>query len=311
MKKFTRRDFIKTSITGTIAAGSGFISKPAELFAGDGKPELIPLGKSGVTVSRIAFGTGTRGWELESDQTRLGMKKFIELSEYVYDKGIIFFDVADIYGSHTYLREALKIIPRDKLIIMSKVWNRKTDWMEVKSISAALDRFRKEIGTDYLDIVLLHCMVSPNWPEEDKKWCDDLSEAKQKGIIRTHGISCHDLGALKAAAASDWVEVLLARINHTGARMDGPPEKVMPLLKQAHDRGAGVIGMKIFGCGELIEEDQRQKSLEYVWGSGNVDAMTIGIENSSQVDDNIRPMTHEEWAAWIEGQVGVEKMEEV
>jgi aryl-alcohol dehydrogenase-like predicted oxidoreductase len=287
MKKFTRRDFIKTSIAGTIAAGSGLISKPAGLFAGGKNPGLIQLGKSGITVSRIAFGTGSHGWEKESDQTRLGMKKFIELSEYVYDKDIIFFDVADIYGSHTYLREALKIIPREKVIIMSKVWNRKNDWMKIENIPTALDRFRKEIGTDYLDIALLHCMVSPNWLEEDKKWRDDLSEAKQKGVIRTHGVSCHDIGALKAAAASDWVEVLLARINPKGIRMDGPPEKVMPLLKQAHDRGAGVIGMKIFGCGELIEESERQKSLEYVWGSGNVDAMTIGIENSSQVDDNL------------------------
>jgi predicted aldo/keto reductase-like oxidoreductase len=215
------------------------------------------------------------------------MKKFIELSEYVYDKDIIFFDVADIYGSHTYLREALKIIPREKVIIMSKVWNRKNDWMKIENIPTVLDRFRQEIGTDYLDIALLHCMVSPNWLEEDKKWRDDLSEAKQKGIIRTHGVSCHDIGALKAAATSDWVEVLLARINHKGARMDGPPEKVMPVLKQAHDRGAGVIGMKIFGCGDLVEESERQKSLEYVWGSGNVDAMTIGIENTSQIDDNI------------------------
>jgi len=287
MKKFTRRDFIKTSIAGTIAAGSGLINKPAGLIAGGKNPGLIKLGKSGITVSRIAFGTGSHGWKKESDQTRLGLNKFIELSEYVYDKDIIFFDVADIYGSHTFLRDALKIIPREKVIIMSKVWNRKNDWMNVENIPTALDRFRKEIGTDYLDIALLHCMVSPNWLEEDKKWRDDLSEAKQKGIIRTHGVSYHDIGALKAAAASDWVEVLLARINPKGIRMDGPPEKVMPLLKQAHDRGAGVIGMKIFGCGELVKESERQKSLEYVWGSGNVDAMTIGIENTSQVDDNL------------------------
>ncbi len=287
MKKFTRRDFIKTSIAGTIAAGSGLISKPAGLFAGGKNPGLIKLGKSGITVSRIAFGTGTDGWKNESDQTRLGLNKFIELSEYVYDKDIIFFDVADIYGSHTYLREALKIIPREKVIIMSKVWNRKNDWMKVENVPKALDRFRKEIGTDYLDIALLHCIVAPNWLEKDKKWRDDLSEAKQKGIIRTHGVSCHDIGALKAAAASEWVEVLLARINHKGIRMDGTPEEVMPLLKHAHDRGAGVVGMKIFGCGKLVKESERQKSLEYVWGSGNVDAMTIGIENTSQVDDNL------------------------
>ena len=138
-----------------------------------------------------------------------------------------------------------------------------------------------------MDIALLHCLTSQNWIEEEKKHRDDLSEAKHKGIVRTHGVSCHDFGALQSAASDDWVEILLARINNTGARMDGPPEKVMPVLKQAHDSGKGVIGMKIFGCGELVKESERQKSLEYVWGSGNVDSMTIGIVNKTQADDNI------------------------
>lgn len=283
MKKFTRRDFIKTSVAGTLAAGTGLMCEPAK----KNKLGLIKLGNSGVSVSRIAFGTGTRGWEKVSDQTKLGMKKFLELAEYVYDKGIIFFDVADIYGSHTYLREVLKIIPRDKVVIMSKIWTQKLEWMEIESVPKALDRFRNEIGTDYLDITLLHCRVSPNWLEEDKEWRDDLSEAKQKGIIKTHGVSCHNLEALRASAVSNWVEVLLARINNNGERMDGSPEEVMPVLKQAHDRGAGVIGMKIFGCGKLVQDNERQKSLEYVWGSGNVDSMTIGIENKTQVDDNL------------------------
>jgi len=283
MKKFTRRDFIKTSVAGTLAAGTGLVCGPAQ----KNKLGLVKLGDSGVTVSRIAFGTGTRGWEKVSDQTKIGMKNFIELAEYIHKKGIIFFDLADIYGSHTYMKEVLKVIPRENVVIMSKVWNRKVDWMEIEDVPTALDRFRTEIGTDYLDICLLHCMTSANWIEEQKQWRDDLSEAKQKGIIKTHGVSCHDFGAMQAAATSDWVEVLLARINNTGAKMDGPPEKVMPVLKQAHDLGKGVIGMKIFGCGDLLKESERQKSLEFVWGSGNVDCMTIGIENAAQADDNI------------------------
>jgi aryl-alcohol dehydrogenase-like predicted oxidoreductase len=291
MKKFSRREFIKASITGTIAAGTGLLCKPAENSTTQDKLELVKLGKSGVTVSRIAFGTGTRGWERVSDQTKIGMKNFIALAEYIYDKGIIFFDLADIYGSHTYMKEVLKVIPRENVVIMSKVWKRKVDWMVIDDVPTALDRFRNEIGTDYLDICLLHCMTSANWLEEEKQGRDDLSVAKQKGIIKTHGVSCHDFGALQAAASSDWVEVLLARINNKGARMDGPPEKVMPVLKQAHDMGKGVIGMKIYGCGELTKESERQKSLEYVWSSGNVDAMTIGIENAAQADDNIARIT--------------------
>jgi predicted aldo/keto reductase-like oxidoreductase len=289
MKEYTRRKFVKTTIAGSLAVSTGLMCKSDPAVQSDDYRKLgfVQLGKSGIITSRVAFGTGSNGWKKVSDQTKIGLKGFVALAEYVYDKGIIFFDVADIYGSHEYLREALKIIPREKVVIMSKLWTRDLDWMEIEDVPKTLDRFRKEIGTDYLDIALLHCQTSANWIEEEKKRRDDLSEAKQKGIIKSHGVSCHDFGAMQAAAASDWVEILLARINHTGAHMDGPPNAVMTVLKQAHDRGAGVIGMKIYGCGKLTKERQRQKSLEYVWGSGNVDAMTIGINNSAQVDDTL------------------------
>lgn len=199
----------------------------------------------------------------------------------------MFFDVADIYGSHTYLREVLKVIPREKVVILTKIWTRPNDWVNIQETSKVLDRFRKEIGTDYLDIVLIHCQVSPDWLTETQRIRDILSNAKERGIIRTHGVSCHTFEALRVAAASEWVEVLLARINNMGSQMDDKPQRVMPVLKQAHDRGAGVIGMKIFGAGNLVDEKQRQNSLEYVWKSGNVDAMTIGFENSDQIDDTI------------------------
>jgi aryl-alcohol dehydrogenase-like predicted oxidoreductase len=215
------------------------------------------------------------------------MKNFVGLAESAYDSGITFFDVADTYGSHTYLREALKIIPREKVVILTKIWTAPNDWFAVQETSIVLDRFRREIGTDYLDIVLLHCQVSPNWLTETQRMRDALSQAKAKGLIRAHGVSCHTFEALKAAAASDWVDILLARINHTGSAMDDTPQNVMPVLKQAHDRGAGVIGMKIFGAGTLANESQRQISLEYVWKSGYVDAMTIGFENVGQIGDTI------------------------
>jgi len=199
-----------------------------------------------------------------------------------------FFDVADTYGSHTYLREVLKTIPREKVVILTKMWTQSNDWYVVEETPKLLDRFRQEIGTDYLDIVLLHCQISADWLDETKKMRDALSEAKAKGIIGAHGVSCHSLEALKAAATSDWVDVLLARINHTGSQMDGKPQEVMPVLQQAHDRGAGVIGMKIFGAGTLVKEKQRQASLEYVWKSGNLDAMTIGFEKPDQIEDTMQ-----------------------
>jgi len=290
MAKITRRQFLKYSLTGTgaiVTNNSGFFTSN-ELGAAVQKIDRVILGKSGIQVSRLAWGTGTHGWKFVSDQTKLGTKGFIELAQRAYDSGITFFDVADIYGSHKYLRDALKFIPREKIVIMTKIWTRSNDWLEYQGAQVALDRFRKEIGTDFLDIVLLHCQISPDWETEFKKARDVLSKAKADGIIRAHGVSCHTLDALKTTANSDWVEILLSRINHTGVRMDDKPEKVMAILKQAHDSGKGVLGMKIFGCGGLVEEEQREASLKYVLASGNVDAMTIGFENAGQIDDTIK-----------------------
>ena len=290
MKKINRRKFLQKSFAGVtgLAVGSKFPFGLKESITAKNKIDQIILGKTEIQVSRLALGTGTRGWKFVSDQTKIGMKGFIDLAQHAFDYGITFFDVADIYGSHKYLKEALKYIPREKIVIMTKIWIRSNDWLEYKGAEVALNRFRKEIRTDYLDIVLLHCQVSKNWQTEFKKARDELSEAKEKGIIRAHGVSCHSLDALKAAASSNWVDVLLSRINNKSVRMDDVPEKVMPVLKQAHDNGKGVLGMKIFGCGDLVEEEQREASLKFGLGSGNIDAMTIGFESGEQIDDTIK-----------------------
>lgn len=289
MDTWSRRKFLQSC-----AAGFTVAATPTNLWASsktvqvlNTKPGQAKLGKSGLTVSRLAMGTGTNGWRHQSNQTRLGMKNFVELAEAAHAGGITFFDVADTYGSHSYLREALKIIPRDKVVILTKMWTESNRGFAAPEAAKILDRFRQEIGTDYLDIVLLHCQTSPNWLPETQRLREALSQAKSKGIVRAHGVSCHNFEGLQAAAASDWVDILLARINHTGRAMDNTPANVMPVLKRAHDRGAGVIGMKIFGAGALTQEAQRQRSLEYVWNSGNVDAMTIGFENTGQISDTI------------------------
>jgi aryl-alcohol dehydrogenase-like predicted oxidoreductase len=289
MNTWSRRKFLQTCAAGftVIATNTKLLANSKTVHALDTKLGQAKLGQSGLTVSRLAMGTGTNGWRHQSDQTRLGMKKFIGLAEMAHATGITFFDVADTYGSHTYLHEALKIIPREKVVILTKIWTDFDDGKATQEAARVLDRFRREIGTDYLDIVLLHCQTSPNWLTATQRLREALSQAKSKGLLRAHGVSCHNFEALQAAAASDWVDILLARINHTGSAMDNTPEKVMPVLKRAHDRGAGVIGMKIFGAGALTQESQRQQSLEYVWKSGNVDAMTIGFESTNQISDTI------------------------
>ena len=289
MKKTNRREFLQTGaagLAGLAALSTGFAGY--DFAPKDTMIDKVKFGKTGLTVSRVAFGTGSAGWKKESNQTKLGTKKFVELSQYAYDKGIRFFDTADMYGSHPYVREALKVIPRDKVTILTKlmVYNHE-GWYTVEPFQTSLDRFRKEIGTEYFDIFLMHCMMDGNWPKEYRKYMDGISEAKSKGIIKTVGISCHNIEAMAEAAKNPWVDVLFARINHFGAKMDGTPSEVMKVLETAKMNGKGVIGMKVFGMGELIKDDEREKSLNYVIKSGNVHCMTLGLESREQVDDAV------------------------
>ncbi len=242
----------------------------------------IPFGRTGIQISRVGMGTGTVGYNKHSHQTRLGQETFTELVQHAYDRGITFFDLADQYGSHPFFAQAMKDagIPREKVVICTKIWlNLNKD--EVPD--GVLDRFRQELDTDYLDIVLLQCMMEEDWPEKLKPWLDYLEEAKQKKIIRAHGVSNHTLGALKAAVDSPWVDCILARINPQGKKMDGPPEVVVPMLKKAHASGKGVAGMKILAQGYIIL--RRKESLRFVLGLGCVDSLIIGFERKEEIDD--------------------------
>ncbi len=280
MKHCNRRDFVKSSmLAGGLLAMNPF---PYATYAGEKKKyanDRVQLGNTGIELSRLAMGTGTHGVNRASNQTRkLGIKGVGELLHAAYDEGINFWDSADQYGTHPHLNEALKYVPREKVVILTK-----THATTEKEMWDDLDRFRKEIGTDYLDIVLLHFMTKDDWPEIKKAAMNVLSEAREQGIIRAHGVSCHSLGALKAAAASDWVQVDLARINPYGSRMDDEVPVVVDVLKDMKKKGKAVIGMKLFGAGQLT--DKVDECLEYALAQDFMDCFTIGQEDRGQMGD--------------------------
>lgn len=289
MKKTNRREFLQKSaagFAGIAVLSSGFknysYSAPAETV------DVVKLGNTGINVPRVALGTGSGGWKNASNQTRLGMKGFVELSQYAYDRGIRFFDTADMYGSHEYVRESLKVIPREKVSILTKVMvYDQAGWYKKEPFQTSFDRFRIETGSEYFDIFLLHCMTHGEWSTEYKKYMEEVSRAKEKGDIKTVGVSCHNFDAMKDAASNPWVDVLLARINNKGPKMDGTPEEVMKVLETARKNGKGVIGMKVFGMGDLVSDAQREASLQYVIKSGNVHCMTLGLESKEQIDDAV------------------------
>jgi 1-deoxyxylulose-5-phosphate synthase len=289
MAEFTRRNFIRTGLSRAIVA-TGTFSTLMAASTSTVKVDRINLGETGLKVSRLAMGMGTNGWNHESNQTRIGLEKFKRMVQAGFDRGIRFLDTADTYGSHPFVKEAIKMHPREELTIMTKIWTENLDWHPLQPVDQMIDRIRQELQTDYLDIVLLHCMTKTNWTNDKKRFMDGLSEAKSKGIIRKVGFSAHDFGALQSGVNHEWPDVVLARINNKEIRMDGHPEKILSLLEIAGNKGKGVLGMKIFGCGDLVKEEERMDSLNFVIKSRKVHAMTIGFEDASQVHDTVDRM---------------------
>jgi aryl-alcohol dehydrogenase-like predicted oxidoreductase len=285
-----RREFVKRSALGL----GGILAGVPLATAAESKPaffdpyETVGLGQTKLKLSRFCLGTGMSGGNRQSNHTRMGKQKLEALLQGGYDRGIRVFDLADLYGTHPYLLPALKAIPRDKYAIITKVWLHPGGLPEAErpGAEAAVNRFLKEIGTDYLDLVLLHCMSSPKWPDEQRQHMDGLARLKDKGVIRAHGVSCHSIAALEAAAAVPWVDSVHARINPYGMSMDDKPEKVVPVLKKLHAAGKGVVGMKIIGEGKLRNDaEKRDESARFVLDLGCVDVLNIGFEKVEEIDD--------------------------
>jgi len=284
MSELTRRDFLGQSAAavGALAVGSPMAAADASARRLKSAADQVTLGKTGLRTSLLGMGTGSVGVRHSSNQVKLGHEKFVKLVRYAFDKGITYFDAADQYGSHIYLRDAFRGLPRDRLFIQTK-----TRATTAEMARADIDRLREELGVDYLDTLLMHCMVKASWPTDFRPVMDVLSHAKAKGYVRAIGVSCHGMAPLKAAVNCDWVEVDLARINPIGGdkgRMDGSPADVAACLKAMHDQGKGILGMKILAEGTLKAPEQQLNSLRFVLGLGAVDAMVIGFESPQQID---------------------------
>jgi 1-deoxyxylulose-5-phosphate synthase len=309
--RITRREFIRDA---TVSAGAALLTSHAPGFSAQNQvkkhSDQVTLGKTGIKLSRIGFGCGTNSGEL---QRGLGHEKFNDLIRYAFDQGITYFDTADSYGTHAWVREAIKGIPREKLYIQSKIMVMggfggfggmgmgRGMGMGGNSGNALelLDRFRKELNVDYIDTVLLHCQIDQNWDEQVKSLRDGLEEAKQKKLIRAHGVSCHSLPATKKAASLDWVDVNLVRVNPQGVNIDtqemavfGSSNEsdfpaVVEQIKIMKKNGHGIIGMKMIGEGQFTNIADRKKAFTWAMQSNLVDAVVVGMKSRAEIDEAI------------------------
>lgn len=294
MGRFSRRDFLASSLSaaGLLAASPHALQARPAVYAGT---DLVPLGKTGIQTTRLAQGTGYNGYNRSSAHTRAGKKAFDTLVHHSLDSGIRFLDMADLYGSHPFVRDVIKGLPRERFTLLTKLWPRKEKWVSPSGgAKEEIDRYRKELAVERIDVCLIHCMTNDRWPVEYERIRDELSELKEKGVVRAVGVSCHDYGALKVAAEHPWVDVIFARINHKGGKeysCDASVEEVSATLKLARQKGKAVVGMKIFGAGKLTNPEEKDASLKYVFGQGLVDAITVGMLKTSEVDDTLKRMS--------------------
>jgi predicted aldo/keto reductase-like oxidoreductase len=295
MSEHSRRDFLRGTLAAGVVAGNSRWARATA--ARRSATDWVTLGNSGVRVTRLAFGTGSYGGKVQRD---LGQERFTRLVRHAYDRGIRFFESADAYdGMHEMLAAALRGLPRDSYRLMTKYRLRETD-----DPKATIDRFRKELDSEYFDIVLLHCVRAPDWAEQHARLRDALSEAKDKKVILAHGASCHGLLPLRAFPANtNWLDVALLRVNPVGTRMDtlkqtdtddlGDVNEVVGHIKEVRAKGTGVIGMKIMGEGQFKTPEQRDASIRFVTKLGTVDAMTIGYKSEAEIEEAIERLnTH-------------------
>jgi aryl-alcohol dehydrogenase-like predicted oxidoreductase len=276
-----RRHFLRAGAAGVVSLQHF----PHHLFAA-AKPKYatdrIFLGPRKIELSRLAMGTGTSGGNGSSNQTRkLGYHGLSDLFRAAYDQGVNFWDAADQYGSHTYMREALKTVPREKVVILTK-----TNSTTASGVKADIDRYRRELGVDTIDMLLLHKMEAADWNVRMRPCMDVISEARERGIVRSHGTSCHTLQALKTSAAEPWVEVQFARLNPAGLHMDADPASVIAVLRQMKQAWKGVIGMKILGQGDLRRK--ADEAIQFAMAQDCLDGVTIGSESRAEMEDLLR-----------------------
>lgn len=295
-KRFSRRQFLQSSatVTGALLLNPASLPPAGAAVAKRTATDQVTLGQTGIRLSRLGMGTGSNSGEIQHE---LGREGFNSLVKYAYDQGITYFDCAQAYKTFEWLGGAIKGMPREKLFIQSKIGGHPED------VLAAIDHHRKVFDSDYVDSMLIHCMVKHNWTDQWQRMMDGFNEAKSKGWIRSKGVSCHSLPALRAAKETPWCEVHLVRVNPQGRRMDGPEEVTWPAVDEGHEvapvlaeikglraKGRGIIGMKIIGNGTFVDAADREKSIRFAMSRPELDAVVIGFKSRAEIDEAIQRM---------------------
>ncbi|PYS83183.1 MAG: aldo/keto reductase [Acidobacteria bacterium] len=298
MGKLSRRKFIGTAAAGAgaVLAGEMIAQRGAKTEARGGAvaagvfdrsvrspTDRVSLGRSGLKVSLVGIGTGSIGYAHHSNQTQLGQAAFTRLMRHAFDRGVNFYDLADAYGSHTFFRDAMQGVPREKYVVQTK-----TDSRDPQQARRDIERFLAELNTDYIDSLIVHCVTESDWTTRYRGVLDAFSEAQRRGRVRAVGVTCHSFGALEAAASSDWVEINQVRWNPRAAHMDAEVGTARSLFARMRAKGQGMIGMKVVGQGDIVQGGRSLSPADcfrFQIESGVVDAFVLGVERVEHIDE--------------------------
>lgn len=236
------------------------------------------LGDTGLKVSRLCYGVLTLG----PLQANLPLAEGVELLKYAVGQGVNFFDTAEIYEAYPLLRALLLALPDDRLVIASKSYA-----VTAGEAAASLEKARREMNRDVVDIFLLHEQESAATIRGHRAALDYLVEAREKGLIRAVGISTHRVAGVRGALEFPEIQVVHPLFNIRGLGIhDGTREDMLDAINLAAQAGKGIYLMKALGGGNLLAEGET--ALRYAFSLESAAAVAVGMKTRAEIDYNIR-----------------------
>lgn len=232
--------------------------------------EYLTYGKTGLEISRLCFGAGRLGDTCKTHES--GAKMMLK----AFDEGITFWDTAEGYGTQPHLGEAVRQINREEIVIQTKTANK-----DHESASASIEKALRELQTEYIDVMLLHAISSPDdlATREREGAFDAFREAKAAGKIRVIGCSTHIYtgDVMDAVIDHPEIDVILTTANKEGRMLEGGPfEKHLEYIQRAYDLGKGISIMKVVVAGDIPEADMSEW-IEWGFNLETAHAINLGI----------------------------------
>ena len=281
----SRRQFLQAAAVGAAVVPS---------FGADSRSNLPTrvLGKTGIRVSLLGFGSGSRFLMYKDDD------KALEALSRALDLGITYVDTAHSYGDGKSSNASTRLMPerRKHITLATKLSARTADGAR-RQIELSL----KRLQTDRLDVLHIHALSGPEdlvAIEKPDGILKALYEARDQKIARAIGITCHAApAALKTALERHDFDCTQMALNAAMARMaesgggmkatrmteGGFEELALPVAVR---KGMGVIAMKVFAQDQIVGAASIDKLLSYSL-SLPVSLASVGMPKLEFIERNI------------------------